>query len=109
MTDMILGEFEQMVLLGILEEGSEAFALEVRRWIKKETGREVSRGAFYTALERLREKGMVTWEAYQPPDARRKGTQRLFSVTPAGLQALNHTRSNLQARWLRIERGLQGS
>ena len=54
MTREYLGEFEQMVLLAILQEsGDGAFALEVRRRIEGDAGRGVSRGAFYTTLDRL--------------------------------------------------------
>ncbi len=48
-----LGEFEQMVLLAILQEGGNAYGLEVRKELERSAEREVSRGAFYTTLDRL--------------------------------------------------------
>ena len=82
-----LGEFEQMVLLGILREGEQAFALEVRREIEDRTGREVSRGAFYTTLDRLEGKGYVRWEKDVPRNARGRALRR-FEVTEEGMEAL---------------------
>jgi DNA-binding PadR family transcriptional regulator len=87
-----LGEFEQMVLLAILQQGDAAFGLEVRREIEKSAGKEVSRGAFYTTVDRLERKGLVSWTE-APPGGRRGGApQRLFRVTEEGLDALRAAR-----------------
>lgn len=99
---VFLGEFEQMVLLAILQQRDQAFALEVRREIEASADRSVSRGAFYTTLERLERKGLVAWVEESPDDARRSGPLRLFSVTPAGLEALRESRRALAA----LSRGL---
>ena len=53
MADTYLGEFEQIVLLAILRLGDGAYAIPVRDEIERRTRRSVSRGALYTALERL--------------------------------------------------------
>ena len=107
MPEVELGELEQVVLLGILAQSDQAFSLEVRREIEEATGQRVSRGAFYTTLERLKRKGFVEWEVCQPRNARRKGTQRRFSVTPAGLEALRSTRATLHTRWMRLDQALE--
>jgi DNA-binding PadR family transcriptional regulator len=87
-----LGEFEQMVLLAILQQSDTAFGLEVRREIEESTGKEVSRGAFYTTVDRLERKGFVAWKE-APPGGRRGGApQRLFRVTDAGIEALRISR-----------------
>lgn len=106
MGDFSLGEFEQAVLLAILRQGDRAFALEVRRDLEEESGRPVSRGAFYTTLERLKRKGLVEWERAQPANARRSGVQRFFSVTPRGMENLRATRAILKERWTRLEEAL---
>ena len=56
-----LGEFEQMVLLAILQKGDKAYGVEVRREIEECAGRKVTRGAFYTTLDRLETKGYLRW------------------------------------------------
>lgn len=101
-SNSFLGEFEQMVLLAILQQGEGAFALEVRREIEESTGRQVSRGAFYTTLDRLQRKGMVSWTEKEPEDSRRSGPLRNYAVSPAGLQALQESREALD----RLSRGL---
>ncbi|MGD8329890.1 MAG: helix-turn-helix transcriptional regulator [Acidobacteriota bacterium] len=92
-----LGEFEQMVLLAILQQGDTAFGLEVRREIEASAEREVSRGAFYTTVDRLERKGLVSWEE-APPGGRRGGApQRLFHVTGEGIEALRVAHQALEA------------
>jgi PadR family transcriptional regulator, regulatory protein PadR len=98
-----LGEFEQMVLLAILQQGEDAFALEVRREIERSADRTVSRGAFYTTLDRLERKGYVRWRE-EETDARRSGLLRLFEVTPDGLAALRASRQAFEE----LSRGLDG-
>ena len=97
-----LGEFEQMVLLAILKQGDRAFALEVRREIEDSADRSVSRGAFYTTLDRLERKGMVEWTEAEP-SGRRSGPLRRFSVTPVGLAALRASRRALESLWSGVD------
>jgi len=99
-----LGEFEQMVLLGILQQRDEAFALEVRREIERSARRTVSRGAFYTTLDRLERKGYVSWTEETSDDPRRTGPLRRFEVTDDGLVALQESRRAFET----LSRGLDG-
>lgn len=99
-----LGEFEQMVLLGILQCGHDAFALEVRREIERGADRTVSRSAFYTTLERLEQKGFVTWAEAMPDNARRTAPLRRFAVTETGREAL----ASAGRAWRTLWRGLEG-
>ena len=99
-----LGEFEQMVLLAVLQQGDKAFALEVRREIEKTADRTVSRGAFYTTLDRLERKGFVSWTEETPEDPRRNAPLRRYQVTPSGLHALKEARRVVAT----LSRGLDG-
>ena len=103
-----LGEFEQMVLLAILRSGDEANGHAVRRALEDEAGRSVSKGAFYTTLDRLESKGYLTWEARESTEARSRLPQRHFTVTPAGLDELRRSRQALLRLWSGLERVLDG-
>jgi DNA-binding PadR family transcriptional regulator len=94
-----LGEFEQMVLLAILQMGTVAFSLEIRQELEESAGRRVSRGAFYTTLDRLEAKGLVTWSMEVPSGSRRDTPQRLFEVTEDGVAALRASKSALNRLW----------
>lgn len=110
MTRDFLGEFEQMVLLAILRESKDgAFALEVRRRIEVDAGRRVSRGAFYTTLDRLARKGMVEWDEAVPEDSRRAAPIRRFRVTQDGLGALRSSRQAMEALSQGLDQILEGT
>lgn len=98
-----LGEFEQLVLLAILQAGTEANGLAVRRTIEELAQRSVSKGAFYTTLDRLGEKGYVTWVLREPVSGARRHPQRHFTVSPAGLDEVRRSRGTLLRMWNGIE------
>jgi DNA-binding PadR family transcriptional regulator len=98
------GEFEQMVLLAILQCGERAFALEVREEIERSADRRVSRGAFYTTLDRLASKGMVSWTEQVPDRPRGSARLRRYELTRDGHAALRNSRRALLELW----RGLDG-
>lgn len=94
-----LGEFEQMVLLAILQGGEDANALQVRRELETSAGRTVTKGAFYTTLDRLEKKNFLTWKARVPDEGRRGLPQRHFRVTPEGVDELRKSRAALVNLW----------
>jgi DNA-binding PadR family transcriptional regulator len=83
-----LGEFEQMVLLGILRCGQEAYGVTIRAEIVACTGRDPAPGALYTTLDRLENKGIVrSWLGEATPQ-RGGRAKRYFALTKIGLAAL---------------------
>jgi DNA-binding PadR family transcriptional regulator len=101
-----LGEFEQVVLLAVLQAGTEANGYAVRRTLEQDADRSVSKGAFYTTLDRLESKGYLSWELREPTGDRSDLPQRHFSVTPAGLDELKRSRKALLTLWSGLERVL---
>jgi DNA-binding PadR family transcriptional regulator len=101
--DAYLGEFEQIVLLAILRLGEDAYAIPIREEIRERTGRDVARGALYTALERLEAKRCVRSRMSAPLPERGGRSRRYFTVTPAGLAALRAARRSLLNLWQGVE------
>jgi DNA-binding PadR family transcriptional regulator len=97
------GEFEQMVLLGILRLEGEAHALAVLRELDREVGRRVSRGALYKTLDRLEAKGYVAWTREDATPDRGGHPRRLFRVTPEGVEVLRASRDALLKLWSGLE------
>jgi DNA-binding PadR family transcriptional regulator len=98
-TNFILGEFEQLVLLGILRLGQDAHALALRESLSSIAGRPVSRGALYRTLDRLAEKGLATWDVEHDVPARGGLPRRRFTVTRQGIAALRRSRRTLLHLW----------
>jgi DNA-binding PadR family transcriptional regulator len=100
-----LGEFEQVVLLAVLRVGEEAYANPLLEEIGKAGGREVARGALYTALDRLEQKGLLRSRLGEPLAERGGRARRYYAVTARGLSALKESRRSL----LRLWDGLEGT
>jgi PadR family transcriptional regulator PadR len=97
-----LGEFEQRVLLAVLRSGDDPSAADVRRELERLIERDVTRGAFYTTLERLEAKGLLTWDL-----RRRAGggdlPERYLQVTREGLGELREARRSMLEMWRGLE------
>jgi DNA-binding PadR family transcriptional regulator len=91
-----LGEFEQLLLLALLRLGDDAHGVALRREIERRTGRDVSAGAVYTALERLEARGLVR-SAWGEPTAERGGKRKkLYRIEPLGQRVLSRSYGALQ-------------
>ncbi len=91
-----LGELELLVLLSILRQRDEPFANQVRRDLRDNAGRQVSRGALYRTLERLRVKELVSWELEPSALPERGGhPMRRLALTELGVITVRHSRSVL--------------
>jgi len=93
------GEFEQMVLLAVLRLRGSSYALAIIRELDAEAGRRVSRGALYKTLERMEDKGYLTWSTEEATPERGGHPRRLFSVTPTGVEVLRASREALLRLW----------
>lgn len=83
-----LGDFEQLVLLGVLRLGDDAYGAAIRQEIHARSGRDVSINAVYTTLDRLENKGLLR-SRIGPPTPQRGGRRRKFyALRPAGAAAL---------------------
>ena len=99
-----VGEFEQLVLLAVLQLGADARALDIRRELEEQANRPTARGALYATLERLGNKGLLEWEVEDSTPSRGGLPRRRFSVTKTGLRALRTSRQAVA----NLSRGLDG-
>ena len=97
MPTVLLGEFEQMVLLAILRLGSVAYGVSIRQEILNCTRRNVSPGALYTTLDRLEKKGAVTSREGEPTPERGGRSKRFYSVTQEGRTQVTEAQRSFRA------------
>lgn len=83
-----LGEFEQVLLFALIRLGDDAWGRTIRREIEVRTGRGVSPGAIYTAMDRLEQRGLVSSEVRGPTQARGSRRRKVYRLEPAGARAL---------------------
>ncbi len=99
-----IGEFEQLILLGILRLGERAHGIDIRQEVEQRAERRVTRGALYTALERLERKEAISWEVGESAPARGGIPRRRYQVTEEGLRLLRRS----HRAWTRMAGGLEG-
>ncbi|MPY87349.1 MAG: PadR family transcriptional regulator [Luteitalea sp.] len=90
-----LGQFELLLLLAVLRLGDRAYGVTIRRELAERTGRVVSAGAVYTALERLERRGLATSWLGEPTPERGGRSKRYYRVLPAGEEAVTRTQALL--------------
>lgn len=104
---LALGEFEQLVLLAILQCGDEAYGAGLGREVEARTRRRVSLGAIYTTLLRLEEKGLVTARVGEPLPERGGRRRKYYRLLPAGLRHLERAMTLLRQMSAGLPRPLE--
>ena len=103
MTRRGLGEFEQQVLLTILQLGGESYSVPMVLAMEERSGRPVAQAAVYIALRRLEEKSLV---ASRMEDAAESGTgreRRYFRALPEGIALLRESRATMDRFWAGLD------
>ena len=103
-----LGEFEYLVMLAIVRLGANAYGMRVRQEIATRTGRDVTIGAVYATLDRLAEKGLLAATVGDPSPERGGRAKRSFTLTGAGMEAVNRSRQDLAKMLEGLEFPLSG-
>lgn len=96
-----IGDFEQLILLAVLRLGDDAYGTPIRREIEQRTGRKVARGAVYTTLDRLEDKGLLG-SATDDVSPDRAG-KRFYRVEQPGIVALREAAAAVRAMWSGLE------
>ena len=99
-----LGEFEQMVLLAILQLGEDVYGVPIVEEIERRTDRSVARAAVYVTLRRLERKGLVESWMGEPMEERGGKARRLVRVRPEGRRLLRESRGAMDAMWKGLDR-----
>jgi PadR family transcriptional regulator, regulatory protein PadR len=98
----VLGQFEQLVLTGVLLCGEEAYGMAIHENVEQLGKRTVKLPSVYVVLDRLVEKGYVkSWIASSTPE-RGNRRSRYFRLLVAGERALADsaaTSSRLMDAW----------
>ena len=92
-----LGELEYGLLFALVACGPGADGRRLRAELARRTGRDISPGACYTALERLEQKDFVSSELGDSTPARGGKRRREYRLEPLGSQALLDAHKRLSA------------
>ena len=84
----VLGDFEQLVLFGVLRLEEQAYGAAIRQEIHARSRRDVSINAVYTTLDRLESKGFLRSWTGEPTPQRGGRRRKFYELRPAGVAAL---------------------
>lgn len=98
-----LGEFEQTVLLAVLQLGDSAYAPGIAHHLETSIDRSVSRGALYSCLNQLERKGLLQWRLDEPTEERGGHSRRFYEVTARGVRSLKAARDGQLILWRGLE------
>ena len=97
-----IGEFEELVLLAILNQGDNAYGVTIHQALEEATNRSITIGSLYTTLSRLVEKGLVeSWVG--DPTAERGGRAKKHYKVKGGVQSLLRQVQSARQRLLTFE------
>ncbi len=102
MSGDVLGDFEKMVLLAILQLGGESYGAPILDEIESRTGQTPSSGSLYVALRRLERRGVLSSSFGEPTPERGGRAKRFFRVEPEALRLLRRS----QDIWNSMAEGL---
>ena len=94
-----IGPFEQAVLVALVRLREDAYGRAILNEVKERLDREVSAGAVYATLERLETKGLASSKLAAGTAIRGGRARRYFSVTGAGVRALNDAKTATDMLW----------
>jgi PadR family transcriptional regulator PadR len=98
-----LGEFEQMILLAVLQRRGDAYGVAIYDELARHTKRPVARGAVYMTLDRLEKKGLLASTLSGPTAARGGRAKRCYALTRQAVAALRISRRTLLSLWNGLE------
>lgn len=99
----VLGAFEELVLLALLQQGKNAYGVSIRRELEERSGSDVTMGAVYATLDRLEDKGLVRPRPGEAKESRRGRPRRYYDILTDGVAALDQTRRVRNTMWQGIE------
>jgi len=95
----VLGAFEELVLLALLHQAPQAYAVTVRRALTERLGSDVAMGAVYATLDRLEEKDLIRSRPDDQPPSTPGRPRTYYDIRPDGLRALEQTRRIRASMW----------
>ena len=96
---LVLGPFEQAVLMAIVRLRDEAYGRAILKGVQERLQRDVAPGAVHATLDRLEKKELVSSKLGSGTPVRAGRARRYYRLKPAGVRALNDARAAVDNVW----------
>jgi DNA-binding PadR family transcriptional regulator len=104
----VLGVFEQAVLVAVHHLAGDGYGRTILTDVQVRLDREVAASAVYATLDRLEAKGLAMSREGEATPERGGRAKRHFSITGAGVRALNDARKATTSIWRGVTLPLKG-
>lgn len=95
----LLTRMEELLLLSVWKLQDEAYGLEIKQHLSELLDKNLSVGAIYVPLKRLKKRGyLASWDS-EPTDERGGRSKRFYKLTSKGVSALQHVKSIQEKTW----------
>lgn len=95
----LLTRHEEHVLLTILHLGDNSYLVTIKEFLEDHTSKELSFGTLYVSLKRLEKMGYVRHRVGEATSKRGGKAIKYYSLTKAGIRALEKTREVQESMW----------
>lgn len=95
----VLSRADEILLLAILRLKNKAYGVGIVREVKQRTGKELKLGGLWVSLDILAKKGLVEKRLGDPTPKRGGRSKIFYSLTPAGLKALERVDEFNRSLW----------
>ena len=96
---VMLGAFEQAVLLAIIRLREEAYGRAILREVQARLDRAVAAGAVHATLNRLERRTLLLSELGTGTELRAGRPRRYYTLTAQGRRALNQAHDGVRQLW----------
>jgi len=95
----LLSRTEEFILLSVLFLKDQAYSVLIRKRLNEVTGKTWSFGALFISLEQLVKKDYLTSSLTAPLPERGGRSKRIYTITPAGHNALEEIKQMEHKMW----------
>lgn len=97
-----LGEFQELVLLVVIDLQDEAYGVTIKEQLESRLNERVTVGAIQSALKRLEEKGFLQSHFGEATPVRGGRRKRIYQATPYAFKVLQNIRAIREGLWASI-------
>lgn len=95
----LLTRMEELLLLSVWKLQDQAYGLEIKHHLSELLGQDLSVGAVYVPLKRLKKRGYLSsWDS-EPTEERGGRSKRFYKLTSKGVSALQQVRTIQEKTW----------
>ena len=95
----VLSRADEILMLTILRLKEQAYGVSIVKEVRQRTGKNLKLGGLWVSLDILAKRGLVSKHMGDPTPARGGRSKIYYTLTPAGLRALEQVNQFTRSLW----------